>query len=161
MKKELLFRGFVVTALLLTPHLVGAAQGLSLTQAKAMIEASEKKATEIKKPMNIAVVDEGGNLLAFARMDNSILVSIQISIDKAWTAAALKLPTAALTPLSQPGQPLFGIHTTNQGRVVIFGGGLPIQMGEQVVGGLGVSGGSVEQDMQVAEAGLAAFGKAK
>jgi uncharacterized protein GlcG (DUF336 family) len=151
--------GFVVIACLFVPLASVAADSLTLSQAKAIVAAAEKKAVEIKTPMNIAVVDAGGNLVAFARMDDSILVSIGISIDKAWTAAALKLPTQVLTDLSQPGKPLFGINTTNQGRVVIFGGGYPLKVGEKVVGGLGVSGGSVEQDMQVAEAGLAAFGK--
>jgi uncharacterized protein GlcG (DUF336 family) len=149
----------LAAAFLLTPFSGAAADDLTLSQAQAIIAAAQKKATEIKKPMNIAVVDAGGNLLAFARMDDSILVSVGISIDKAWTAAALKLPTHVLAGLSQPGQPLFGINSTNQGRVVIFGGGYPIKVGEKVVGGLGVSAGSVEQDMQVAEAGLAAFGK--
>lgn len=153
------FLVFLAAAFLLTPFSEVAADDLTLSQAQAIIAAAQKKATEIKKPMNIAVVDAGGNLLAFARMDDSILVSVGISIDKAWTAAALKFPTHVLAGLSQTGQPLFGINSTNQGRVVIFGGGYPIKVGEKVVGGLGVSAGSVEQDMQVAEAGLAAFGK--
>jgi len=151
--------GFLVAISLCAPLTALAAESVTLRQAQAMIAAAEKKAAEIKKPMNIAVVDAGGNLLAFARMENSILVSIGISIDKAWTAAAVKVPTHGLTDLSQPGKSLFGIHSTNQGRVVIFGGGYPIKVGEKVVGGLGVSGGSVEQDMQVAEAGLAALKK--
>ena len=151
--------GFIVTVCVFAPGAAVATDGLILSQAQAIIAAAEKKAVEIKKPMNIAVVDAGGNLVAFARMNDSILVSIGISIDKAWTAAAVKVPTHVLTDLSQPGKSLFGIHTTNHGRVVIFGGGFPIKVGDRVVGGLGVSGGSVEEDMQVAEAGLAALGK--
>jgi uncharacterized protein GlcG (DUF336 family) len=135
------------------------AADVSLSDAQAMIAAAEKRAAEIKLPMNIAVVDSGGNLLAFGRMKESILVSIGISIDKAWTAAAVKVPTNALADLSQPGKPLFGINSTNGGRVVIFGGGFPIKAGDQVIGGIGVSGGSVEQDMDVAQAGLAALKK--
>jgi uncharacterized protein GlcG (DUF336 family) len=107
--------------------------------------------------MNIAVVDSGGNLVAFGRMNGSILVSIGISIDKAWTSAAVKIPTNVLSTVSQPGQSLYGINTTNNGRVVLFGGGFPIKAKDVVIGGIGVSGGSVEQDMEVAQAGLAAL----
>ncbi|HEY8906666.1 MAG TPA: heme-binding protein [Rhodoferax sp.] len=122
-----------------------------------MIAAAEKKAAEIKLPMNIAVVDSGGNLVAFGRMKDSIMVSIGISMDKAWIAAAFKLPTDVLATLSQPGQSLFGINSTNNGRIVIFGGGFPVKAKDQVIGGIGVSGGSVEQDREVSQAGLAAF----
>ncbi len=134
-----------------------AADEITLSEAQAMIAAAEKKAAEIKLPMNIAVVDSGGNLVAFGRMNNSILVSIGISIDKAWTAASVKLPTNVLATVTQPGQSLYGINTTNNGRVVVFGGGFPIKAKDQVIGGIGVSGGSVEQDMEVAQAGLAAL----
>jgi uncharacterized protein GlcG (DUF336 family) len=142
---------------LLAPTIAMAADDVTLAEAQAMIAAAEKKAAEIKLPMNIAVVDSGGNLVAFGRMKDSIMVSIGISMDKAWTAAAFKLPTNVLATLSQPGQPLFGINTTNNGRVVIFGGGFPVKAKDQVIGGIGVSGGSVEQDMEVSQAGLAAF----
>jgi uncharacterized protein GlcG (DUF336 family) len=142
---------------LLAPTIALAADDVTLAEAQAMIAAAEKKAAEIKLPMNIAVVDSGGNLVAFGRMKDSIMVSIGISMDKAWTAAAFKLPTNVLATLSQPGQPLFGINTTNNGRVVIFGGGFPVKAKDQVIGGIGVSGGSVEQDMEVSQAGLAAF----
>ena len=84
-------------------------------------------------------------------------MSIGISVDKAWTAAAVKLPTHVLATVSQPGQSLYGINTTNHGRVVLFGGGYPIKAGTQTIGGIGVSGGSVEQDMEVAQAALAAL----
>lgn len=144
-------------ALLMAPAMALAADEITLSEAQAMIAAAEKKAAEIKLPMNIAVVDSGGNLVAFGRMNNSILVSIGISIDKAWTAASVKLPTNVLATVTQPGQSLYGINTTNNGRVVVFGGGFPIKAKDQVIGGIGVSGGSVEQDMEVAQAGLAAL----
>jgi uncharacterized protein GlcG (DUF336 family) len=148
---------FALSLLLLAPTMALAVDDVTLAEAQAMIAAAEKKAAEIKLPMNIAVVDGGGNLVAFGRMKDSILVSIGISVDKAWTAAAVKLPTHILATVSQPGQSLYGINSTNSGRVVVFGGGYPVKAKDQVIGGIGVSGGSVEQDMEVAQAGLAAL----
>jgi uncharacterized protein GlcG (DUF336 family) len=151
-------RGLAAFALALAlPGAAWAVDNVTLSEAQAMIAAAEKKAAEIKLPMNIAIVDSGGNLVAFARMNGSILVSIGISIDKAWTAASVKLPTNVLADVSQPGKSLYGINTTNNGRVVVFGGGFPVKAKDQVIGGIGVSGGSVEQDMEVAQAGLAAL----
>jgi uncharacterized protein GlcG (DUF336 family) len=149
--------GILVSVCLLAPTAALAVDDVTLAEAQAMIAAAEKKATEIKLPMNIAVVDAGGNLVAFGRMKDSILVSIGIATDKAWTAAAVKLPTHVLATVTQPGQSLYGINTTNNGRVVVFGGGYPVKAGAQTIGGIGVSGGSVEQDMEVAQAGLAAL----
>jgi uncharacterized protein GlcG (DUF336 family) len=147
----------LVSTALLTPMAALAVDDVTLKEAQAIIAAAEKKAADIKLPMNIAIVDAGGNLVAFGRMKDSILVSIGISIDKAWTSAAVKIPTHVLATVSQPGQSLYGINTTNSGRVVVFGGGFPIKIGDQIVGAIGVSGGSVEQDMEVAQAGLAAI----
>ena len=130
---------------------------LTLEQARAVIVAAEKKANEIGQPMNIAVVDEGANLLAFARMGGAWLGSIDISINKAFTARAFDLPTIDLGDNSQPGQQFFGIHASNGGRIMIFAGGIPLKRGGQVVGAIGVSGGSKPQDQQVAEAGAASF----
>jgi uncharacterized protein GlcG (DUF336 family) len=107
--------------------------------------------------MNIAVVDEGNNLTAFARMDGAWLGSIDIAQNKAYTARSFDMSTKDLAPLCQPNQPLFGIHASNQGRLIIFAGGIPLESGGSVVGAIGVSGGSVEQDHEVAEAGVAAF----
>jgi uncharacterized protein GlcG (DUF336 family) len=149
----------LVSTALFAPLAAFAADDVTLKEAQAIIAAAEKKAADIKLPMNIAIVDAGGNLVAFGRMKDSILVSIGISIDKAWTSAAVKIPTHVLATVSQPGQSLYGINTTNNGRVVVFGGGFPIKMGDQVIGAIGVSGGSVEQDMEVAQAGLAALAK--
>lgn len=131
---------------------------VTLDTALKVVNASHKRADAIGVPMNIAVVDGGGNLVAFARMDGSFLGSIDIAQNKAFTARAFNMTTQDLAALSQPGQPLFGIHESNQGRVVIFSGGIPLRDGDgSVVGAVGVSGGSVEEDQDVAEAGVAAF----
>jgi ATP:cob(I)alamin adenosyltransferase len=128
-----------------------------LARAKKVIAAAEQKAVEIGVPMVIAVVDSGGNLVAQHRMDDSLLASIFLALDKAYTAVALKMPTDQAAVLSLPGNELFGLNTAAGGRLVIFGGGLPLIVAGAVVGGIGVSGGSVEEDMQVAKAGLAAW----
>jgi uncharacterized protein GlcG (DUF336 family) len=130
---------------------------MGLNLALEMISAARKKADEIGVPMVIAVVDSGGNLVAQERMDGALLVSIDISLNKAYTSVALKMPTGSLAPVSQPGQPLFGIHNADGGRIVIFGGGFPIKQGDEIIGGIGVSGGSVEDDILCAEAGLKAL----
>ncbi len=128
-----------------------------LGKAKTMIEAAEQKALAIGVPMVIAVVDVGGNLVAQHRMNGSLLASISISLDKAYTAVALKMPTNEAAAVAGPGQSLFGLNTTNNGRIVVFGGGFPILEDGIIIGGFGVSGGSVDEDMTVAKAGLAAF----
>ena len=128
-----------------------------MATALKIIDAAKKKAQEIKVPMNIAVVDEGNNLVAFQRMDGAWLGSINIAQNKAYTARAFNMSTKELAPLCQPGQPLFGIHASNDGRLIIFPGGIPLKDGNTVVGAIGVSGGSVEQDQEVAEAGARAF----
>jgi uncharacterized protein GlcG (DUF336 family) len=130
---------------------------LTLDDARKVIAAAEKAANSIGQPMNIAVVDEGGNLVAHVRMDNAWIGSIDISINKAWTSRAFDIQTKDLGDNSQPGQQFFGIHTTNRGRVTIFAGGVPLKKGGKVVGGIGVSRGSGEQDQTVAEAGAAAY----
>jgi uncharacterized protein GlcG (DUF336 family) len=107
--------------------------------------------------MNIAVVDAGGNLISHVRMDNAWIGSIDISIKKAWTSRAFDIATKDLGELSQSGDQFFGIHASNQGKVMIFAGGVPIKKGNQVVGAIGVSGGLGKQDQAVAEAGAAAF----
>jgi uncharacterized protein GlcG (DUF336 family) len=125
---------------------------LSLADARAAIAAGERKALELKVPYNIAVVDAGGDLVAHARMDGAWLGSVNIAIDKAWTARAFDMPTDALARLAQSGQQGFGINTTNGCRVVIFGGGIPVKANGVVIGAVGASGGSVEQDTLVARA---------
>ena len=130
---------------------------ITLADARRLIAAAEKKAEEIGQPMNIAVVDAGGNLVAHVRMDNAWLGSVDISIDKAWTSRAFDITTKDLGENSQPGDQFFGIHASNHGRVMIFAGGIPLKRGGQVVGGIGVSGGSGKQDHSVAEAGAHAL----
>jgi uncharacterized protein GlcG (DUF336 family) len=127
---------------------------LTLDLALHLIAAARKKAEEIKVPMVMAVVDAGGNLTALHRMDQALLVSLDIAAHKAYTAAATKMATHELAPLAQPGQSLFGIHTLDRGRVVIFGGGFLLKRGGEILGGIGVSGGSVEQDMVCGQAAL-------
>src|SRR4030067_71898 len=130
---------------------------LDLDTALRLIAAARKKAAEIKVPMNIAVVDEGNNLVAFARMDGAWLGSINIAQNKAYTARAFDMETKTLAPLCQPGQPLFGIHASNDGRLIIFPGGIPLKDGDTVIGAIGVSGSSVGEDQAVAAAGAAAL----
>ena len=132
---------------------------VTLADARLIIAAAEKRADEIGQPMNIAVVDAGGNLVSHVRQDGAWLGSIEISISKAWTSRAFDISTKDLGDNSQPTQQFFGIHTTNaHGRgVAIFAGGIPLTRDGEVVGAIGVSGGSGEQDHSVAEAGAAAL----
>jgi uncharacterized protein GlcG (DUF336 family) len=130
---------------------------LTLADARRIIAAGEKKAQEIGQPMNIAVVDAGGNLVAHVRMDNAWIGSVDISINKAWTARAFDITTQDLGKNSQSGDQFFGIHASNHGRVMIFAGGIPLKKGEKVVGGVGVSGGLGKQDQAVAETAAAAL----
>ena len=130
---------------------------ITLEDARRIIAAAEKKAVEIGQPMNIAVADAGGNLVAHVRMDNAWIGSIDISIKKAWTARAFDITTRDLASNSQSGDQFFGIHASNNGKVMIFAGGIPIKKGRKIVGAIGVSGGSGEQDHSVAEAGAAAY----
>jgi uncharacterized protein GlcG (DUF336 family) len=133
------------------------ALGVTLEAARKIIRAGEEKATAIGQPMNIAVVDAGANLVAFERMEGAWIGSINISINKAFTARAFDIETKALGENSQSGDQFFGIHASNHGRVMIFAGGVPLKVNGQVVGGVGVSGGSGKQDQAVAEAAAAAF----
>ena len=130
---------------------------LTLSDARRVMTAAEKKAEEIKQPMNIAVADEGGNLVAHVRMDGAWLGSIDISIKKAYTSRAFDIATKDLASHSQSGGQFFGIHASNNGRIMIFAGGIPLKRNGKVVGAIGVSGGSGEQDHAVAEAGSAAL----
>lgn len=147
----------IVTQVLQGSKQADGGESVMLEKAKKMIEAAEKKAIEIGVPMVIAVVDAGGNLVAQERMDNALLASVSIAFNKAYTAVALKMSTEQAAQVSQPGQSLYGLNTTDNCRMVIFGGGIPIWENGVLVGGIGVSGGSVEEDVSVAKAGLAAF----
>ena len=126
---------------------------IQLADARRVIAAAQKKAESIGQPMNIAVCCAGGHLLAFERMPNAWLGSIDIAIKKAWTARAFDIETKALGENSQSGDQFFGIHASNDGKVMIFAGGVPIKMDGKVIGAIGVSGGMGKQDQVVAEAG--------
>lgn len=130
---------------------------VTLEDARRVIAAAEKKAAAIGQPQNIAVVDAGGNLVAHVRMDGAWIGSIDISIKKAFTSRAFDIATKDLAKEAQSGGQFFGIHASNDGRVMIFAGGIPLKRDGKVVGAIGVSGGSGEQDQTVAEAGAAAF----
>jgi uncharacterized protein GlcG (DUF336 family) len=130
---------------------------LKLEDARRIIDAAEKKAIEIGQPMNIAVVDEGANLISHIRMDKAWIGSINIAINKAFTARAFNISTKELADNSQPGDQFYGIHVSNHDRVMIFAGGIPLKdQNGVVIGAIGVSGGSGVQDQTVAEAGAAA-----
>lgn len=130
---------------------------LTLADARRIIAAAEKKAAQIGQPMNIAVADAGGNLISHVRMDGAWLGSIDISIKKAYTSRAFDIATKDLATHSQSGNQFFGIHASNDGRIMIFAGGIPLKKDGKVIGAIGVSGGSGEQDHSVAEAGAAAI----
>jgi uncharacterized protein GlcG (DUF336 family) len=130
---------------------------ITLEQAKTIVSAAEDKADEIGVAMNIAIVDAGNNLTAFVRQNGAWLGSIEIARDKAFTARAFDISTAELADAAQPGAPLYGIAVSNEGRVIVFPGGIPLKHGQEIVGAIGVSGGEVDQDHAVAEAGAAAL----
>ncbi len=130
---------------------------VTLADARRVIAAAEAKAAEIGQPMNIAVVDGGGNLVSHVRMDGAWIGSVDISINKAFTSRAFDITTKDLADNSQSGDQFFGIHVSNRGRIMIFAGGIPLKRDGKVVGAIGVSGGSGVQDHEVAEAGAAAF----
>ena len=130
---------------------------LSLDDAKLITAACEQKAREIGIDMDIAVADESGNLISFQRMDSARITSIQIAIDKAWTAAAARKSTRDYWIASQPGSPAYGISSSNNGRFCTVPGGIPIFIENQIVGGVGCSSGTPDQDESVSQAGVDAF----
>jgi uncharacterized protein GlcG (DUF336 family) len=127
---------------------------LSLSDARLILEGSERKAREIGVDMDIAVVDDGGHLLAFIRMDRARITSIDVAINKAFTAACARKATHEYAAVAGAGGPAFGIHVSNQGRFMIFGGGLPGFIDGMIAGGVGCSSGSAEEDRAVAQAGI-------
>jgi uncharacterized protein GlcG (DUF336 family) len=130
---------------------------VTLADARRIIAAAEKKAAQIGQPMNIAVADAGGNLVAHVRMDGAWIGSVDISIKKAYTSRAFDISTKDLAKHSQSGKQFFGIHASNDGKIMVFAGGIPLKRDGKVVGAIGVSGGSGAQDHAVAEAGAKAF----
>lgn len=125
---------------------------ISYPVASILGSIAESEAVAIDVPMAIAVADERGGLIRFSRMDGALPASSDIAVAKAYTAAALRMPTQDLGILAQPGRPLYGIEKTMPGKIAVFGGGLPLRLGQRVVGAIGVSGGTVEQDVRVARA---------
>lgn len=132
---------------------------LTLADARQMLMAGEAKAASLGVPYNIAVVDAGGALVAFSRQDGALVGSIELAIGKAKTARMFDKTTDNLAVLAQPGAPLFGIEQSNGGTVVIFGGGLPVTVDGEIIGAVGTSAGSVDQDIAVAEAAATAIGR--
>ena len=130
---------------------------VSLEDARRVTAAAEERANEIGQPQNIAVVDAGGNLVSHVRMDGAWIGSVDVAINKAYTARAFDLSTAELAANAQPGGPFYGIQESNKGKVMIFAGGIPLKRDGEVVGAVGVSGGDEEQDTTVAEAAAEAF----
>lgn len=130
---------------------------LTQEQARTALDAGLAKAAEIGSPSSIAIVDAGRNLLAFARMDGALLASIEISQGKAFTARSMNMRTGDIGPLTQPGQPLYGIETSHTRPIITFGGGQPIEIDGEIVGAVGVAGGLVPQDEAVAAAAAASL----
>jgi uncharacterized protein GlcG (DUF336 family) len=127
---------------------------IRLESAKKMAELAEKKAKELGVSIVFSVVDRGGNLILLQKMENAYFTSIDISINKAFTSVALKISTDKVAPLVQPGESLYGLQLTNNCRIVPFGGGIPIEVDGQIVGAVGISGGTVEEDIMIAEYSL-------
>ncbi len=141
------------------PAIAGGSNDITLEQALAVVSAAREKAETQGTLMDIAVVDAGANLKAFVRMDGAFLGSIDISIKKAKTARFFNMPTGKLGELAQPGKPLFNIEFSN-GGLITFPGGLPLKDKDgNIIGAIGVSGSSVEDDHEVALAGAAALKK--
>jgi uncharacterized protein GlcG (DUF336 family) len=128
---------------------------ITLERSEAVVAACKAKANELGVPMTIAVVDTGGNLAFLARMDNTLLAGLDIAIGKAFTAVAMRMSTVSLAEYVQPGQALYGLPEAHSPRhLVPFGGGIPLSSNGELIGGVGVAGGSPEQDNEVAQAAL-------
>ena len=130
---------------------------LTLDDARIIMEAAERKSLEIDVDMDIAIADDSGSLLRFHRMDNARITSIDVAINKAFYCCRGAQVTRAYGEAGKAGGPAFGIHVSNQGRFMIIAGGLPIFVGDQIVGGVGCSSGSPDQDEDVAQAAIDAL----
>lgn len=128
-------------------------QKMTLKKAKRLAVYVEKQAQKMGVNAVIAVSDASGNIILAESMDDAYIASYDIAVNKAFTCASLKMHTKTLKPLAQPGQSLYGIQFTNGGRIVIFGGGVVLKCGDRVIGALGVSGGTEEQDTLLADLG--------
>ncbi len=130
---------------------------MTLKVAKSLIEKVEQKAAEVGVNAVIAVSDQAGRIVAVHSMDDAYIASYDIAVNKTFTSAGLKMSTAELAKFAQPGQPLYGIQHTNEGKIVIFGGGEPLKVDDKIIGALGVSGGTAEQDTMLASYGKEVF----
>lgn len=130
---------------------------MTLSLAKQLAEKVEDKAREMGVNAVVAVSNSGARPVLVECMDDSYIASYDVAFQKAYTVVALKMSTSTLKQLSQPGESLYGIQFTNNGQIVIFGGGVPLRCGDEIIGGLGVSGGSEEQDTYLAEYGESVF----
>ena len=133
------------------------AAGLTLKAATTLMKAAKAAARAGGVAISVAVCDSGGQLIAFERMDGADLVTIRLAQDKAWTALVNRMPTRDLGPLVQPGAEFYGYITIAGGRTIVFAGGMPLERDGILVGGVGVSGGSSEQDQEIVDAALAAL----
>jgi uncharacterized protein GlcG (DUF336 family) len=133
------------------------AGGLTLTAARRMVAAAEATARELRVAMSIAVVDGGDQLVAFARMDGADLVTVTLARDKAFSALMNRMPTRDLAPLVQPGAEFYGYDSLAGGRMIVFAGGMPLERSGVLVGAIGVSGGSADEDQRAADAAVAAL----
>lgn len=130
---------------------------LTLADAKKLADLAERKAREIGIHIVFSVVDAAGTLVLFHRMDGALPASVDVSVSKAYTSAMFHMPTHELGQAAQPGQPLYGIQSSHQGRVILFGGGYPCRINGSIVGAIGVSGGSGEEDICIATYALQTF----
>ena len=133
------------------------AAGLTISAARAIIATVVGEARVMQVAMSCAVVDAGGQLVAFERMDGADLVTITLAQDKAWTALVNRMPTGDLAALAQPGAEFYGYDSVAGGRTIIFDGGLPLECDGVLVGGVGVSGGDTAQDARAVAGGVSAF----
>jgi uncharacterized protein GlcG (DUF336 family) len=133
------------------------AAGLTLAAARRAIAAVERVAAEMRVAMSVAVVDAGDQLVAFARMDGADLVGVRLAQDKAYTALVNRMPTRDLAPLVQPGTEFYGYDSLSGGRMIVFAGGMPLEGSGVLIGAVGVSGGSAEEDQRAADAAVVAF----
>ena len=134
------------------------AAGMTLSAARRMIAAVEAEAAAMKVAMSVAVVDAGDQLVAFARMDGADLVGVRLAQDKAYTALVNRMPTRDLAPLAQPGAEFHGYDSVAGGRMIVFAGGMPVERNGVLVGAIGVSGGSADEDQRAVDAAVEAFG---
>lgn len=130
------------------------AAGLTLAAGRAIVAAAIEMGRRLGVPMACAVIDQGDQLVAFERMDGADLVTVRLALDKAYTALVNRLPTVDLAPLAQPGAEFYGYDSLVAGRMVIFGGGRPLEIDGVLVGAVGVSGGSAAEDDRIARAGV-------